>query len=67
MGQLCLTKNEARILLGLLKPRADLLSELLTAQIQALDPGDPTWADTQHELRAVTEAINKVHNSIEAA
>lgn len=67
MEAINLTSEEACILLSVLRPRAELLNELLLVQIQTLEPGDSAWADTQHELRAVTDAINKVHNSLGAA
>lgn len=55
-----LTQLEAQTLLQILQPRAEVLSELLITQIQALPPGDASWFDTQHELRAVVSAIEKV-------
>lgn len=56
-----LTQPEAQLLIQVLQPRAELLGDLLMAQIQALPPGDTSWADTQLELRTITDTINKVH------
>lgn len=55
-----LTQPEAQMLIQILQPRAELLNELLMAQIQALPPGDASWFDTQHELRTVVSTIEKV-------
>lgn len=61
--QLDITPKEARLLEALLRPRVHLLSELLEAQIQALPPGDSSWADTQDALRVTNRALVKVRNA----
>jgi hypothetical protein len=37
------TKSEASMLLQVLRPRFNVLAELLAVQIQALPPGDDSW------------------------
>lgn len=59
-----LTQMEAQTLLQILQPRAEVLSELLMAQVQALPPGDASWFDTQHELRTVVSTIEKVRSLV---
>ena len=58
-----ITRKEAQLLEALLRPRAHLLHELLEAQIQALPPGDASWADTQDALRVTNGALAKVRNA----
>lgn len=53
---------EAELLVSLLRPRAHLLHELLEVQIQACEPGDDTWADTQDALRVANRTLLKVRN-----
>ena len=60
---LTITRKEARLLEALLRPRAHLLHELLEVQVQALQPGDDSWADTQDALRVANGALVKVRNS----
>jgi hypothetical protein len=61
--QLDITPKEARLLEALLRPRAHLLAELFEAQVQALPPGDSSWADTQDALRVTNGALVKVRNA----
>lgn len=61
--QLTITRKEAELIEALLRPRAHLLHELLEIQIQALPPGDDSWADTQDALRVANGALVKVRNA----
>lgn len=61
--QLTINSKEAQLIVDLLRPRAHLLSELLEVQIQACEPGDDTWADTQDALRVANGALLKVRNA----
>lgn len=60
---LTITRKEAQLIETLLRPRAHLLHELLEIQIQALPPGDDSWADTQDALRVANGALVKVRNA----
>lgn len=62
MLNLTITAAEAELFVALLKPRAHLLHELLEVQIQACEPGDDTWADTQKALRVANRALIKMRN-----
>jgi len=55
-----ITPTEAALLAALLKPRVSALTELLQAQIQALPPGDDSWADTEDQLETASTALAKV-------
>lgn len=59
---LTITAAEAELLVSLLRPRAHLLHELLEVQIQACEPGDDSWADTQTALRVANKALIKMRN-----
>ena len=59
---LTITAAEAELFVALLRPRAHLLHELLEVQIQACEPGDDTWADTQKALRVANRALIKMRN-----
>jgi hypothetical protein len=48
------------MLLQMLRPRVDVLSELLAAQVQALPPGDASWADTEEALEVCSAALYKL-------
>lgn len=61
--QLTITRKEAELIEALLRPRAHLLHELLEIQIQALPPGDDSWADTQDALSVANGALVKVRNA----
>lgn len=61
--QLTITRKEAQLIEELLRPRAHLLHELLEIQIQALPPGDDSWASTQDALRVTNGALIKVRNA----
>lgn len=61
--QITINHKEAALIAELLRPRAHLLSELLEVQIQACEPGDDTWADTQDALRVANGALLKVRNA----
>jgi hypothetical protein len=61
--QLTITRKEAQLIEALLRPRAHLLHELLEVQIQALPPGNDSWADTQDALRVTSGALVKVRNA----
>lgn len=61
--QITINPKEAALIAELLRPRAHLLSELLEVQIQACEPGDDTWADTQDALRVAHGALLKVRNA----
>lgn len=61
--QLTITRKEAELIEELLRPRAHLLHELLEIQIQALPPGDDSWASTQDALRIANGALIKVRNA----
>jgi len=61
--QLDITPKEARLLEALLRPRLHLLNELYEAQVQALPPGDSSWADTQDALRVTSGALVKLRNA----
>jgi len=61
--QITINHKEAALIAELLRPRAHLLSELLEVQIQACEPGDDTWADTQDALRVAHGALLKVRNA----
>ena len=60
---LTITRKEAQLIETLLRPRAHLLHKLLEIQIQALPPGDDSWADTQDALRVANGALVKVRNA----
>jgi len=62
MLNLTITAAEAELLVALLRPRAHLLHELLEVQIQACEPGDDTWANTQRDLRVANKALIKMRN-----
>jgi hypothetical protein len=51
---------EAALLAQLLRPRVALLTELLAAQVQALPPGDDSWADTEDQLQIAAATLQKV-------
>jgi len=55
-----LTDAEVAMLLQMLRPRVDVLSELLAAQVQALPPGDASWADTEEALEVCSAALYKL-------
>jgi hypothetical protein len=55
-----ITSTEAALLAALLRPRVEALSELLAVQIQALPPGDDSWADTEDQLNTAAGVLQKV-------
>lgn len=55
-----LNHTEAALLAALLRPRVQLLSELLAAQVQHLPPGDDAWADTEQQLQIASGALDKL-------
>lgn len=55
-----ITPIEAALLAQLLRTRVALLTELLAAQIQALPPGDDSWADLEDQLQIATNTLHKV-------
>jgi|LakMenEpi03Aug12_release.lakeMendotaPanAssembly.Ray.scaffolds.fasta_scaffold1669030_2 hypothetical protein len=55
-----ITPIEAALLAQLLRPRVQLLTDLLAAQVQALPPGDDSWADTEIQLEVAAAALQKV-------
>lgn len=55
-----ITPIEAALLAQLLRPRVQLLTELLAAQVQALPPGDDSWADTEDQLELAAAALQKM-------
>lgn len=55
-----LTTAEVAMLLQVLRPRVHVLSELLAAQVQALPPGDASWADTEEALEVCSAALHKL-------
>jgi hypothetical protein len=54
------TKSEASMLLQVLRPRLNVLAELLAVQIQALPPGDDSWAHTEEALELCASALQKL-------
>jgi|GEM_PF-5275336 len=63
MFDLTLTKAEADLLVQLLRPRAELLSELFEVQVQHCPPGDDSWASTREALQVAHNALDKVRNA----
>lgn len=63
MFDLTLTKAEADLLVQLLRPRAELLSELFEVQVQHCPAGDDSWVSTREALQVAHNALNKVRNA----
>lgn len=58
-----ITTEGARLVAQLLRPRVQQLSELLEAQVQALEPGNDQWADTAEQLMAARQVLNACQNA----
>lgn len=63
LPNISITADEAELLVGLLRPRAELLNELLDVQVQACPVGDASWASTADALELATGALIKLHNA----
>jgi hypothetical protein len=53
------TTTEAALLAALLGPRIEALADLHRAQVQALPPGDCSWAETEEELERAACCLAK--------
>jgi hypothetical protein len=58
-----ITADEAALLVALLRPRANLLIELLDVQIQACPVGDESWGDTADALATANGVMIKLRNA----
>jgi hypothetical protein len=54
------TGPEIALLVTVLRPRVEALAELHAAQVQALPPGDDSWADTEEALELCSGALRKL-------
>ena len=63
MLQLSISAEEAVLIAALLRPRADLLTELLEVQVQHSPPGCSDWTDTADALAVANGALVKVRNA----
>lgn len=57
---LILGPAERALLAQLLRPRVQLLTDLLAAQVQSLPPGDASWAATADELERARATLAEV-------
>ena len=57
---LMLGPAQRAMLAKLLRPRVQLLTELLAAQVQSLPPGDASWAATADELEWTRATLAEV-------
>ena len=58
-----ITAEEAELLVTLLRPRANLLIELLDVQVQACAVGDDSWASTADALATTNSVMVKLRNA----
>ncbi len=58
-----ITADEAALLVALLRPRANLLLELLEVQVQACPVGDDSWGDTADDLATANGVMIKLRNA----
>lgn len=61
--QLSISADEAALIAELLKPRTNLLTELLELQVQHCPQGCADWADTADALAVANAALIKVRNA----
>lgn len=57
------TTQGAQLLARLLRPRVQQLTDLLDAQVQALEPGNDQWAETAEQLTTARQALNACQNA----
>lgn len=58
-----ITAQEAELLVALLRPRANLLIELLEVQVQLCPAGDDGWAITADDLATTNSVMVKLRNA----
>lgn len=63
MLNLAITPAEADLLVQLLRPRTQLLTELFEVQVQTCAAGDDSWALTRDALQVAHGALIKVRNA----
>jgi hypothetical protein len=63
MLNLDITTAEAELLVQLLRPRAELLSELFEVQVRHCPAGDDSWALTRDALQVAHGALIKLRNA----